>query len=626
MSYFPEIDRGLNFAPFQQLREHFGIVPGLFRSQTLRPEVIEAETELLEAILLRERSLRPEQKATIALVAAAARRNGYCVAMHYQRLRELGTREEDLLLLVELRDRVSSEQPEGAALLDFAKKLSLHAGTICRADFETLSARAIPDDQVLETLLVTALGVLLCTLATGLGVKADFDPPAPLPNWDGQPSTKYQLEPRPFTTGREAGAAQGPRLCTTEPDVGEFPPFDSLRLHFGFVPGFFQAQAQRTDVLTAEVRMLESLLFQDGPLSRLQRSCILLAVSAGHFNIYWVTLLSERLRILGLSEDETRAISRDHSKSHLSGPDKALLDAAIKLTTRPSDFSRLDIDRLGALGVHPEQVIECIATAALADFLHTLQAGLGTAPDFEAAWDYLPEVEPQETEALPDINNSNPFPDEFSLTNAALDSQAGMSTTDDPDSDLVLRVQQGEMNAFEELVNRHNRKIYRILLGITGKHEEAEDGVQETFLKAFEHMGSFKGRSRFSTWLIRIAMNAGVQRMRRSRNMESLDEGVGEDDETFRPRQLRAWTDDPEQLYSKEQRRSLVERGLKALPQKYRMAVILRDIEQLSTEEAAQALQLGVPALKSRLLRGRLMLREALAPYFARGQRGGEGV
>jgi RNA polymerase sigma-70 factor (ECF subfamily) len=142
--------------------------------------------------------------------------------------------------------------------------------------------------------------------------------------------------------------------------------------------------------------------------------------------------------------------------------------------------------------------------------------------------------------------------------------------------------------------------------------------MQDTFLKAFQHLAGFQGRSKFSTWLLTIASNAGLQRLRERRPMESLDDDGPEGEEGFRPRQVRAWTDDPEQLYSQAEVRSLIENCLKKLPAKYRVVVLLRDFEQLSAEDAAAALGLGIPALKSRLLRGRLMLREALSPYFAK--------
>ena len=191
----------------------------------------------------------------------------------------------------------------------------------------------------------------------------------------------------------------------------------------------------------------------------------------------------------------------------------------------------------------------------------------------------------------------------------------------DEDAELVERVQAGDIERFEELVNRHSRRIYRTLLGITGNHEDAEDGVQNAFLKAFLHINDFQSAARFSTWLMRIAINEGMERLRRRKNFESLDQE--ESEEGFRPRLVLSWHETPEQLYSKAQVRELVEKELVKLPAKYRVVVVLRDLEQLSTEEAAESLGLAPAALKSRLLRGRLMLREALAPYFVRRRQEG---
>jgi RNA polymerase sigma-70 factor (ECF subfamily) len=146
--------------------------------------------------------------------------------------------------------------------------------------------------------------------------------------------------------------------------------------------------------------------------------------------------------------------------------------------------------------------------------------------------------------------------------------------------------------------------------------------MQDTFLKAFQHLGEFQGRSRFSTWLVSIAGNTGVQRLRERRRLENLQEDDPQSEEGFRPRQLRAWTDDPESLYSKAEMNAIVESGVMGLPAKYRVVLVLRDLEQLPVEEAASALGLGIPAFKARLLRGRLMLREALAPHFSGGTKG----
>jgi RNA polymerase sigma-70 factor (ECF subfamily) len=186
--------------------------------------------------------------------------------------------------------------------------------------------------------------------------------------------------------------------------------------------------------------------------------------------------------------------------------------------------------------------------------------------------------------------------------------------SDDPDLEIVARVRNGETDAFEALVRKHGRRVYRSLLAIVGSAEEAEDALQDAFLKAFQHLSNFEGRSRFSTWLVRIAINTGLQRVRSRKEFDRLDE----DDEEFRPRHIQAWTDTPEEFYSREELRRLVETEVMKLPVKYRVALILRDLEEVSTEEAAAALGLSIPGLKARILRGRLMLRESMVPYFSK--------
>jgi RNA polymerase sigma-70 factor (ECF subfamily) len=146
--------------------------------------------------------------------------------------------------------------------------------------------------------------------------------------------------------------------------------------------------------------------------------------------------------------------------------------------------------------------------------------------------------------------------------------------------------------------------------------------MQDTLLSAFKHIGGFQGRSKFSTWLVSIARNAALQRLRGRRNTESLDQSDCQEDRDFRPRQIAAWQENPEQNHSKSEIRQLVERGLLQLPAKYRVIVMLRDIEQLSTDEVARQLGLTVPAVKTRLLRGRLMLREWLSPHLTTSAKG----
>ena len=188
----------------------------------------------------------------------------------------------------------------------------------------------------------------------------------------------------------------------------------------------------------------------------------------------------------------------------------------------------------------------------------------------------------------------------------------------DPDAPLVARAKSGDMVAFERLVELHGRRVYRMILGITGNESDTEDGVQNTFLKAYQKIGEFQGNSKFSSWLLRIAMNEGLEvlRRRRSKFNQKLDEWDAADEETFHPKSVRPWDENPEEMYSQAEVRELVEREIMKLPAKYRVVVMLRDLDQLNTEEAATALGLNVATLKTRLLRGRLMLREALAPHF----------
>jgi RNA polymerase sigma-70 factor (ECF subfamily) len=188
----------------------------------------------------------------------------------------------------------------------------------------------------------------------------------------------------------------------------------------------------------------------------------------------------------------------------------------------------------------------------------------------------------------------------------------------------VAPARRGDLPAFETLVRRHSGRLYQTLYGITGNAHDAEDGVQNAFIKAYRCIGQFQGGARFSTWLTRIAINEGLQRLRRRRPVTSLDD-AGEDGE-FRPREVRDWRGDPEQEYSRAELKVLVEKALVKLPPRYRMVVVLRDLEQMSTEEAARALGLGVPALKTRLFRGRLMLREELARHFVGQGQGRAGV
>jgi RNA polymerase sigma-70 factor (ECF subfamily) len=187
------------------------------------------------------------------------------------------------------------------------------------------------------------------------------------------------------------------------------------------------------------------------------------------------------------------------------------------------------------------------------------------------------------------------------------------------ESEYVAKARQGDAEAFSELVNRYERKIFRLAKHITQSDEDAEDVLQEAFLKAYEHLPGFQGQSKFYTWLVRIAVNEALMKLRKRKSDRTvpLDEPLdtGED---MVAREIAVWEDNPEQKYSREELAGILDEAVQSLREAFRTVFVLRDIEELSTEETAQALGISVPAVKSRLLRARLQLREKLTRVFKR--------
>ena len=190
-----------------------------------------------------------------------------------------------------------------------------------------------------------------------------------------------------------------------------------------------------------------------------------------------------------------------------------------------------------------------------------------------------------------------------------------------PSEELVLvrAAKGGDDGAFNELVRRYDRNVFRIAQHITQNREDAEDVVQDAFLKAYTNLQQFQEQSKFYTWLVRIAVNEALMKLRRRRpeRTVSLDEDiqVGEDSV---PREVADWSPNPEQNYNQAELREILTRTIQGLPPGFRTVFILRDVEGLSTEETADALELSIPAVKSRLLRARLQLRERLNRFFAK--------
>jgi RNA polymerase sigma-70 factor (ECF subfamily) len=594
MGYLREVELDEPFQPFTALREYFGFVPKLWRAQTLLPRLIEAEAALASAILFEQRTLSQVLKERILLALAALHRNAHCIAAHYQMLRVFGVPESEL-------DQITSGDPhvdlsaQESALLNFAVRLGVRGPSITGQDVAQVLSLGWSEESVLEAILVTGWGNFRCTLSTGVGAEPDFAPPQ---SWLDQPGRGQEAQgPSPVEE------QWGPHLCLVQPGQQDPPPFAFFRETFGFIPNLFRAQVSLADVLGAEAAALGAVLLPEDALTRIQKERILLAVSAANQNTYCISLHSEMLSLLGIPLEDSYQVATDHRLSSLADADHALLDFALKVAEEPTAFSQQDVNALRQHGFNDEQVLDAVATTALTNLLNTVQMGLGAAPDFA----------PQRSYRRAPENKAHLSP--------ARGRPTGEGQTVDPDSKLVGRAQRGDLDAFEALVQLHSKRAYRTLVGILGDVEEARDAMQDTFLKAFQHLANFQGRSKFGTWLLSIASNTGLQRLRERRPVESLDDGP-EGDEGFRPRQIRAWTNDPEQVYSQAERRALVETSVMGLPAKYRVVVLLRDFEQLSTEEAAAALGIGVPALKSRLLRGRLLLREALAPHFAKDTEG----
>ncbi len=176
---------------------------------------------------------------------------------------------------------------------------------------------------------------------------------------------------------------------------------------------------------------------------------------------------------------------------------------------------------------------------------------------------------------------------------------------------LIERVLSGDRQAFGALVRSHERRVFRVTLAVLGQVEDAEDAMQETFIKAYRHLSQFRRESRFTTWLTRIAVNEALQKRQARKEHVSLDESPAAQNQEF-PRHFEPWAADPEKLYTKQELRDLVEKAICSLSGIYREALILCDVEGMNAKEAAEVLGVNLAALKSRLLRARLMMREAL--------------
>ena len=176
---------------------------------------------------------------------------------------------------------------------------------------------------------------------------------------------------------------------------------------------------------------------------------------------------------------------------------------------------------------------------------------------------------------------------------------------------------EGDKDAFARLVNTYSPALYRLILRMLGDPQEAEDVLQETFIQAFRHIEQFEGRSKISTWLYRIATNQALMRLRkREPDFVSVDEPIELSNGEQLPRQLRDWCCLPESEFLSSEVQDRLDEAIHTLSPALRAAFILRDLQDLSTREAAEILDISESAVKTRLLRARLELRAKLSDYF----------
>lgn len=188
------------------------------------------------------------------------------------------------------------------------------------------------------------------------------------------------------------------------------------------------------------------------------------------------------------------------------------------------------------------------------------------------------------------------------------------------DQELVRRAQQGEKLAFDALVSKYQRKVYRIALRLMGDPADAEDVVQETFIKAYRALPQFRGESAFYTWLYRIAINAARNALElRGRHFPQTGSATPEDDETFGPESYLSNADTPESLLSGKQLAQVINQAMEDLPADWRLALSLREIDGMTYEDIAKAMACPIGTVRSRIFRAREAIAEKIGQMLKTG-------
>ncbi|MEW6556566.1 MAG: sigma-70 family RNA polymerase sigma factor [Elusimicrobiota bacterium] len=186
------------------------------------------------------------------------------------------------------------------------------------------------------------------------------------------------------------------------------------------------------------------------------------------------------------------------------------------------------------------------------------------------------------------------------------------------DKILVEKSKRGDTRAFEQLIKKHELKIYNLLLNLTGNRSSADDFLQETFLTAWKKLKGFKGTSEFSTWLYRIALNLVLMKKRKKKVIHtvSMDTPITTPKGTAKREFADDWSKNPLATLENIELKNRLNEAIGLLPEKYKTVLILRDIEGMSNDELQRTLKISLPSIKSRLHRARLFLRDKLSRYF----------
>ncbi|MGC2656428.1 MAG: sigma-70 family RNA polymerase sigma factor [Bryobacteraceae bacterium] len=197
-------------------------------------------------------------------------------------------------------------------------------------------------------------------------------------------------------------------------------------------------------------------------------------------------------------------------------------------------------------------------------------------------------------------------------------SEKGDQTLKYEEADLIRRICEGERELFQTLIQPHQRTAFSVAYSVLSNAADAEEVTQEAFIKAFKNLRGFRGEAKFSTWLIQITLNEARRRLRcnSSGTNQSEDEAPPNEAADYVPRDLADWREIPSEALARKELRQTIERTIHQLPPIYRQVLLLRDVQQLSTQETSQLLEISEELVKTRLRRARLHMREALAPGY----------